>query len=818
MSYPSKRFTRKLLALAPALCAAGIANAQQLEEVVVTAQKREQSVQDVPIAISAFGAETLQNKGITEVSQLANLSPNVILDAGTPFSAGNALAAYIRGIGQNDFAFNLDPGVGIYVDGVYLARTVGANVSLKDVERVEILKGPQGTLFGRNSIGGAVSIITKDPQIGEFAYEGEVTVGNYDRMDVSGFANIPLSDSVAATVAFASNSRDGFMSRVKYPGINEYVTDSFEDFLAAGYDGGMGDEGAQNNWVVRGKLKFEMNDDMRLVVSGDMNDVDDTQQANKLFQTLLPGSIAEIYNLCIGGIEIGATCTQRGAYDDNGNLVESTKRFATNGYVASSIQGVNVDADPTNDRLPYDDRFVHPDKDKTYATGNNYSKFEGYGLAAHYTWDISDNMEFKSITAYRDLLWNVGMDLDGSPLTILHTSIEIEQDQFSQEFQLNGVTMDDKLTYALGAYWFEEEGYNDDFVTFPAGLLQVYGPNDLKTEAWAVFANFNYQLTDRLDITVGGRYTEEDKEFIGAQQDLNAFNYKVTGLYPVSETTATLLGYPDPSQPLRYYPDENKSLEFDDFSPRVALNYQIDEDMSVYASYAKGFKTGSWTTRLSAPQTDGLDFGQEEARTYEIGLKSELLDRSLRVNAAAFYTEYEDIQLNFQEFVSPTIRNAGDAEYKGFDIDVQGYLTDALSFNMGIGYVDAEYTSVKEGATISEGNKLPKTPEWQFSFGPSYRMELASGGSLTVNVDYMYQDEMYNDTENSEGLKREAIDMVNASITFTSADEKYDIVLGGTNITDERYIVTGQFQPGGGQLYGSYNRPAEYYLSLRVRN
>ena len=234
------------------------------------------------------------------MSQLANLSPNVILDAGTPFSAGNALAAYIRGIGQNDFAFNLDPGVGIYVDGVYLARTVGANVSLKDVERVEILKGPQGTLFGRNSIGGAVSIITKDPQIGEFSYEGEVTAGSYDRMDVAGFANIPLTDSMAATVAFASNNRDGFMSRVRYPGINNYVVDSFESYL-------------------------------------------------------------------------------------NGNLVESTKRFATNGYVATSINGVNVDADPTNDRLPYDDRFVHPDTDKTYATGNNYSKFEGYGMAAHYT-------------------------------------------------------------------------------------------------------------------------------------------------------------------------------------------------------------------------------------------------------------------------------------------------------------------------------------------------------------------------------------------------------------------------------------------------
>src|SRR5687768_2075176 len=168
----------------------------ELEEVVVTAQKRSENVQDVPIAIAAYTAEDLREKGIQDVAQLGNQTPNVTFDGGTPFSGSSSvLAAYVRGIGQNDFAFNLDPGVGVYVDGVYLARTVGANADLGDVERVEVLKGPQGTLFGRNSIGGAVSIVTRDPGR-EFAIKGDITTGRYDRIDVKTSVDVPFSDKV----------------------------------------------------------------------------------------------------------------------------------------------------------------------------------------------------------------------------------------------------------------------------------------------------------------------------------------------------------------------------------------------------------------------------------------------------------------------------------------------------------------------------------------------------------------------------------------------------------------------------------------------
>jgi len=820
----SKSFSPRLLTAAIGLAVSTGVSAQ-LEEVIVTAQKREQSVQDVPIAISAFSADAMKAKGITEVSQLAGIAPNVILDTGTPFSGStNTLAAYIRGIGQNDFAFNFDPGVGIYVDGVYLARTVGANVDLQDVERIEILKGPQGTLFGRNSVGGAISIVTKDPVIDEFSFEGEVSVGSYDRTDVAGFANIPLNDRMAATVAFSSKQRDGFLDRVPYPGAENYIVDGYNNFSHPQFETS-DTEGGQDEWVVRAKLKIDINDDMTLTLGGDMNNVDSTQQANKLLDVDTTTAFGLFYNLCINTpvgvldtIGFGPLCSTRGAFDANGNNVTPQNRVGYSGYLPQPIAGVNVDDNPYNDRLSWGSHFVHPDKDKTYATGNSFSKFDGYGLNAIYTWDISDSMEFKSITAYREMDWDVGMDLDGSPLDMLHTSFIMDQEQFSQEFQLNGVAMDDKLTYAMGLYWFEEEGILDDFVTFPAGLLQIYGPNDLWTEAWAVFANFNYQLTERLDITIGGRYTEESKEFEGYQSDLNGFNYKISTLYPVTPENQAILGFPVEGDPLRYFPKGKNDQEFDDFSPRVAVNYALTDDMNVYASVAKGFKSGSWTTRLSNPLDTAPAFNQEEAWSYELGIKSELLDRRLRINGAVFFTEYEDIQLNFQEGISPTFRNAGDAEIKGFDIDLNGYITDNFSFTMALGYVDAEYTEVLEGAGITEDFALPKTPEWQVSIGPRYQISLGNGGTLTLNLDYRYQDELYNDTENSPELIRDSISVLNGSVTYTSPDENYDIILGGTNLTDERYLITGQAQRAGGQIYGSYNRPEEYYLTFRYRN
>src|SRR3954465_346934 len=244
-----------------------------LEEVVVTAQRREQNVQDVPIAISAYTGEMLQSRGLNDIKALSNITPNVNLDSGAPFSGDSSvLSASIRGIGQDDFAFNLDPGVGVYLDGVYLARTIGANQSLLDIDRIEILKGPQGTLFGRNTIGGAISIVTHTPGT-ERRFLASLTTGSFNRRDISVSGDFPVSDNFLTTLSFSSQTRDGYQKVVPYPTNGElgqvpWVVDPQTAFPKAGYDTSR-TNGGQNLQVIRGKALWKVSDNLNLTLSGD---------------------------------------------------------------------------------------------------------------------------------------------------------------------------------------------------------------------------------------------------------------------------------------------------------------------------------------------------------------------------------------------------------------------------------------------------------------------------------------------------------------------------------------------------------------------
>ena len=249
------------------------AGEETIEEIVVTAQKREQNVQNVPIAITAFTAETLKDKGVGDIGALTRFAPNVNLDTGSPFSGDTSvLSASIRGIGQDDFAFNLDPGVGVYVDGVYLARTIGANQSLLDIDRIEILKGPQGTLFGRNTIGGAISIVTHTPGT-EKRFLGSLTTGSFNRRDISVSGDFPVTDNFLTTLSFSSQTRDGYQKVVPFPANSElgrvpWVVDPQTAFPKAGYDTSR-TNGGQNLQVIRGKALWKVSDNFNITISGD---------------------------------------------------------------------------------------------------------------------------------------------------------------------------------------------------------------------------------------------------------------------------------------------------------------------------------------------------------------------------------------------------------------------------------------------------------------------------------------------------------------------------------------------------------------------
>ena len=841
-----------LTVLATAMLTSPGVFAAGLEEVVVTAQKVTQNVQDVPIAVTAFTNAELDAKGITSVAKMSDLAPNVTLDAGTPFSGSDAvLAAFIRGIGQNDFAFNQDPGVGVYVDGVYLARSVGSNLGMLDVDRVEILKGPQGTLFGRNTIGGAISIITHEPG-DQFSAKGEVTGGSFNRLDFQGAMDLPITDNLLTTVAFSRKSRDGYQKRIPFPnpvagssGIPDcdalaagtpcpVTAQSYDTQPAAGYKA-PNRAGGEDAWSMRGKIVWLATDELKFTAAVDYTKVDQqAQPASPLAIDPNSGGLAGLYNACISlppaalsGAGLSTLCNSPRL-----NVTPIPTPVAS----LPALGSVNVDGNPNNNQLPYDSRFITGNPDTSYSTGNNFSKLTNWGMAGTIDYDINDSMHLKSITAYRRLYWQSGIDADGSPLNIFQLSFTMPQHQLSQELQFTGTTFNGTVDYAFGGYYFKEKGHLHDFVTFPGALLMIDGPNNLSTESEALYGHLNIRMTDQWALVAGGRFTVEHKTFEGFQSDGNGLFYKLVGCFPAtapgfipgtdcqgSLAAATPFDFASTSQPYRMYPPGKRSLNFKNFSPTLGLQYTPSDDTMFYLTLSQGYKTGSWTTRLSNPHPTydaSLHFNPEKAISEEIGMKSEWFNNSLRLNVAGFHTFYKDIQLNSQQGISPTLLNAGDARMWGFEVESQADMGNGLSMVASVGFIDARYTRLNNvadnGVPITLDYKLPKTPKWKFYFGPQYVMNVPMGGELQLNMDYSHISSVYNDLGNTPELKRPPTDMLDASVTYRLPGDKYSVSVGGTNLTDERNIISGQNQGGIAEVFGVYNAPREWYATLRA--
>lgn len=819
-----------------------------IEVIVVTAQKRAENVQDVPIAISAFGAEALQERAVGDVSQLSGISPNVTLDSTVPFSGSTSvLAASIRGIGSNDFAFNIDPGVGVYLDGVYLARSVGANQDLLDIERIEILKGPQGTLFGRNTIGGAVSVVTSDPAE-EFSGKVDLTTGRYNLLQARGTVSIPLTESLFSSVTFGVKSRDGYGKRIPFPDQRALNSPSFSVFPATDYESPRR-EGDEENRTIRGKLKYDNGGAFRATLSGDYQKTSSSAPYS-LVQTVQGGAVnfGDLYNLCISAdtATLAAISATPGAPNvtnlcgSYGTQFPSVRRdVITPVKQVFGLASANADGNPNNDRLLWNDQFLTNDPDTSYANGNNFSNLQQWGLSAIIDYDISNDIALKSITAYREGHWLTGLDADGSPLNLFHLSFDQDQWQFSQELQFNGVALDDRLNYVLGAYYFKEKGSLLDLVTFGEGMNQIDGPNWLETENYAAFGQIDFRPIDLIGITLGGRYTHEKKQFEGGQQELNGLFYKLAGCSdangnitpnapiagPGSPSCRVALNYPTDANPLRVYPVGINEQSFNNFSPKVGIQIHPSDDIMLYGSWSKGYKTGGWTTRYTTPQTTVANYDPEEATTFEIGVKSTLLDRRLQINAAAFTTKYTDIQLNYQVGTSPTIDNVGNARIKGFEVELVAQPVEAFTLNASVGYLDAYYTQLDPAVAVTSGpdalqagaiigGPLPKTPEWKINISPRLELPMGNGGKIVLLGDWTHTTKIWNNVERTFSLLRPKVDIINASISYTDPSERYTLTLGGTNLTGERYLASGTSIPASGVISGSYNRPAEWYARI----
>ena len=903
------------------------AETETLEEVVVTAQKRSQNIQEVPIAISAYTAETLQSKGLTDLHALSSLAPNVNLDGGSPFSGDSSvLSASIRGIGQDDFAFNLDPGVGVYLDGVFLARTIGANQNLLDVDRIEILKGPQGTLFGRNTIGGAINIVTHTPG-NEFKVAGSMTVGSFNRMDALMTVDMPISDKILTTLSASSQKQEGWQHTIPYPADSPLSQIPFQvmgqnDMPRAPGTYNSNNGGGKNIQAVRGKMLIHASDKLDVTVSGDWTHENQPGLPNTVLavttsnmtnyvdpgmqnwpaafgQIFGPNIFGNLYDACIvtpssalagpfnstnglcGPQGVGTWNSTTNSFRGNGLGTPGVPALGGSGAVGvpnSVLQGLMAaypDVAPYVTMGPHGvGSVIYPGKtprmywnfanastgnpDTTYSNGSSFARFTAYGGSVTLDYNLNEDMKLKSITGYRQILWDVGTDLDGTPESFQEVTDEQQQKQFSQEFQLNGKALSNALDYALGLYYFTESGYVHDYVPFATSYLWIYDyKNDVKTDSYAAYAHLDYKLDDKWSFTLGGRYSIEKKSFEGGQGDLNGFTYKISGCLdpaasantfpgfegvPAGVTCQQVLGFPDPNNAVRYFPPGVDSQKWNVFTPTVGAQYHVNNDMMLYASYSKGFKSGGWTTRLSQPKDSSLKarFNPEYDQTFELGMKSEWMNRHVLANAAVFYSKYKDIQINVQEGPSPVMQNAGDATIKGAELELQAISDSGFGIALNAGYIDAGYTYLnpcllyhansanqclpENGSSydavtggFTYGNELPKTPKYKVAISPSYEFKLASGGAVKLMADYTTTAHMYNDGPNTPLLMRPSTSVLNASIHLIPANDKYEVIVGGTNLTNERYLTVGSVNYAAGEVVGSYNQPHTWYATVRAK-
>jgi len=734
-----------------------------LEEIVITARKISESLQDVPIAVSAFTAESLQKKGLSNISQIGDYTPSLIMDFTSALTGSSAsITTFIRGIGQSDFLLTIDPGVGLYVDGVYVARSVGGIVDLLNLERIEVLKGPQGTLFGRNTIGGAINIVSAKPGE-EFALQADATIGSFNRRDLRMTADIPLiEDKLYSSLSFSSKNRDGYARRIPFTGVRG--PDISYPPQAIGQNTELGDE---NTFTAKGIFLLNATDRLQATLILDATRSRENSAASKLLK-VYPGAtqLAGLYNGCIAG--------------------------AIPVEVCGPAFNLNGDADPLNDRTPYDDRFITDDPYTTYSTGPNFSNLDLFGVALTVDYAVSDTIDFKSITAYRKLDAEFGRDGDNSPITIDHTSNLYEHEQFTQELQLTGLSLEGKLKWLAGLYYFEESGRDNVFV--PLGgipFLNLDELNIVDNVSYAAFGQASYSITDDLSVTAGLRYTKENKDYRPVHREL------VSGVLLV--------------------PDDTAELDITDTSPRIGIEYRWNENFFTYVSVSKGFKSGGFTGRTVDPQPAARPFKPEKVWAYEFGFKSDLADGRVRLNGAAYYTDYSNLQVVNQEGITPITVNAGKAEIKGGELELQALVTDDLVLSVGFAYTDAKYVEITDPfATINTDNKFANTPEFSSIVGLEYTIDLENDGILMLHGDWSYNSEIYNNAENTPELTQPAVHLFNAAVTYSHPGEHWEMSLGGRNLSDERYLISGFDQPGVGFTEGTYARPREWYLTLRL--
>jgi iron complex outermembrane receptor protein len=741
------------------------AQAGTLEEIVVTAQKREQSLQDTSIAITAFTDATIARTGVGNIADLAEKAPNVTFKFTAPISgASNAATVFIRGIGQSDFALTTDPGVGTYVDGVYVSRSVGGVLDVLDLKRVEILRGPQGTLFGRNSIGGAISLITKTPSFDDTGGNFQVTGGSRNQLYLRGSLNVPLADTLAVRIAASSKNRDGYVNTAFSPS-SPYYAHALTNL------------GNEDRQAVRADILWKP------LAQFDVN---------------LAADYSRVRENNAPAVLVGVTGAKSPA---DGPIVFLYNAFQAPTTTLSGFPNGQYSAS----------NFVTGRNDLTYATGPNGTRLDSYGTALTLTYALRPEVSVKSITAWHHEGGTFARDADGSPVVLTdNIDTDYQHEQFSQELQLTGAALDDGLKFAAGLYYFAETGSDPLIVEFPSsfGLLNIF-EDKVHNSSDAAYGQAVYAITKALSLTAGVRYTKDKKRFLTNQ------TLTITGPGGTAATGAP----PGTVVPL-VPPNSDVAQTFSNTSPHVSLDYKVTDTALVYASFSEGFKSGGFNLRYVVPRAAVRIFGPEKVDAYEVGAKLENAMRTLQLNIAAFTTAYHNVQLTyFESFGAPVTANGGDARIDGVEVEFKAKPAEGLNIGLSVGYLDAHYTSLSSGlnagATTPEqfitlNSRLPNTPRWQPSADIDYSLPIPRHGSVLFAADVRYSSVVYNDAQNSAFLRQGGYGIADTSISYSPEHAAWSVRAYVENVADKRYIVSGDSNYGIGFHEAEFNRPREY--------
>lgn len=727
--------------LAVGLSCSGSASAQTADtndqsEIIVTAQRRAQSARDVGITMTVATADAIRTQRIQEVANLPQLSPNVAVKENIP---GLVPVITIRGVGLNDFSATNSPSAGVYVDDVYLGSLALMDFNFFDLQRIEILKGPQGTLYGRNATAGAINVISAQPKLG--VTEGRIagSFGNYMAGDLEGAINVPLGETVALRVSAKGLWQgDGF----------------FFDTLRNR------NLGRRADLVGRAQLLWQPDDVWKVTLKVEGQRTRSQLGAPEFFGAI-PGPATPAGATCPGD----QRCINFLGYSD-------------------------TDGDPFRGAWSYDPIF---NGNKIAVTGRIEAKLGGVQLT--------------SITSYIDFNRIWGVDTDASPFAILDFITKDDVKQFSQELRAAGST--DKLTWTVGASFLKDHIFSSYDGNLPALLnTTTFTSSDQRTEAYAAFADLEWQIAPTLSLLVGGRYTYEERSNVGSTVDL------------VSRPPASFLSMaPFGSAPVTLAA-VNATITDNQWSWKAGLNWKPGAQTLVYGSITRGVKSGGFFAGVATNSGQLIPYRPEAITAFELGIKQGVPEAGLSLNASTFYYDYSDVQTFIRDTVGglpiQRLGNVKDAEIYGADIDLAWAAAKGLDLSVGVGLLHSRLGAfATSNGNVAAGNRLPDAPSFSANVGARYTIDLSDSLALRFQTDARYSGYAFKDAINDPVIAANAFWVVNGRISLLN-DDRWDVSIWAKNLFDERYVTQGINQSALGNGFRVYGAPRTFGISAAI--